>query len=154
MGINTSQSVDIASPCTPFNTINMLNEDLIGKDYVYTIQAYYMRDKQFDTNNTDQIINSIKKLGYYNINIIKESDSYCMKKLGNILSSKFNSDIMSKTIDSIMIQIKNSDDYKNFQLKLNKRLERSIILSKYLHHNDTLDFYKNLTLDELIMIGY
>ena len=126
------------------------DNNLIGNDRLTTVNAYYLRNLEMNINNNNNIIKSLKKLGYYNLDVEEEYKRYYIdtlfKKIDNELSNNWDSSIKNKTINDLM-----SD---NIDPSLTSRIDRSNILSKYLNKDDTLDFYNDLTLEELNYLGY
>ena len=133
--------------------MNVLNDALIGFDRNPTANTFYIRDKLMNLNNNTQIINSLKKLGYYNIDMIFESKKYILDNISQTiiieLNNNWESNIKYKTIESLINQIKESQNYKIFENLLHNKLGRSMVLSKFISHVDTFEFYNNLTLEEL-----
>ena len=138
--------------------MNSLNDALIGVDKNKTATAFYVRDKLMNINNNTQIINSLKKLGYYNIDMMFESKKYILDNISQLivieLNNNWDSNIKYKTIDSIINQIKESQNYKVFENILHTKVGRSMILSKFISYHDTYEFYNTLTLEELAYLGY
>ena len=138
--------------------MNSLNDALIGVDKNHTATAFYVRDKLMNLNNNTQIINSLKKLGFYNIDMIFESKKYILDNIAQSiiieLNNNWESNIKYKTIDSIINLIKESQNYKLFDTMLHTRVGRSMVLSKFISHVDTFEFYNSLTIEELTYLGY
>lgn len=138
--------------------MSLINDALIGIDKNHTVNAFYIRDKLMNLNTNFQIINSMKKLGYYSIDITVETKKFILdniaKKIIIELNNNWDSSIKSKTIDDIIVEIKESLDYKLFIVMLNKKIGRAMELSKFVNYTDTCDFYNGLTLEELQFIGY
>ena len=138
------------------NTINdalstlKIDDDLLGKNKNYTVDTYYKRDVVMNINGCDQIINSLKKLGYYNIDQNFECNRYIIDSL--MLDSK-NLD-KTKTIDKLSEEFKETTKYKTFVHNINSRIGRALVLSSFINSNDTLNFYNALTLEELNFLGY
>ena len=136
--------------------MNSLNDALIGFDRNPTANTFYIRDKLMNLNNNTQIINCLKKLGYYNIDMIFESKKYILDNIAQSiiveLNNNWESNIKYKTIDSIINQIKESQNYKLFENVLHTKVGRSMVLSKFISHIDTCEFYNNLTLEELTVL--
>jgi len=111
-----------------------------------------------NTNTNNQIIDSLKKLRYYNIDLMTEEKNYILDHLAQTINIELNnnwdSDIKSKTINDIILQIKQSQNYKLFLIMLNTRIGRAMVLSKFINYNDTFNFYDALTLNELQFLGY
>lgn len=131
--------------------MNSFDHNLIGIDHNTTVNIYYLRDVQMNINNNETIINSLKKLGYYNIEsvLINHQINNVLLKIKNELSNNFQSSIRSKTLNEII-----TDEYNEHANLFSERIERTNILSKFLTKNDTLDFYNSLTLEELSFLGY
>jgi hypothetical protein len=89
---------------------------------------FYKRDLEMKLDPLDTIINHLKKLRYYNINLLFEESTFS----GN----------------------KDSEEYKKFKKNLNYRIERSIILSKYINKINIKEFYNSCTTEELYYLGY
>lgn len=138
--------------------MNTLNDALIGIDKKETAMAFYMRDNLMNTNTNNQIIDSLKKLRYYNIDLMTEERNYILDHLAQTINIELNnnwdSDIKSKTINDMILQIKQSQNYKLFLIMLNSRIGRAMVLSKFINYNDTFNFYDALTLNELQFLGY
>jgi hypothetical protein len=125
------------------------NHELIGIDRNITIQSYCERDAKMNISS-NQIPVYLKKLGYYNINAAMENNNF----LNNML--KKNISMTNQNINDIIDNIKNSNDYDDFKNNLNHRLMRAIQLSTHINNttNDNFAFYNDLTLDELVCLGY
>jgi hypothetical protein len=138
------------------NTINdalsklKIDDNLLGINKNYTIDTYYKRDALMNINGSDHIINSLKKLGYYNIDQNFECNRYIIDSL--MLDSK-NLD-KTKTIDKLSEEFKETTKYKTFVHNINSRIGRALVLSSFINSNDTLNFYNALTLEELNFLGY
>ena len=138
------------------NTINdalsklKIDDNLLGINKNYTIDTYYKRDALMNINGSDHIINSLKKLGYYNIDQNFECNRYIIDSL--MLDSK-NLD-KTKTIDKLSEEFKETTKYKTFVHHINSRIGRALVLSSFINSNDTLNFYNALTLEELNYLGY
>ena len=128
------------------------NQELIGIDRDITINAYYNRDKEMSLNN--QIIQHLTKLEYYNIDSVSENKKFLNYMLRKTISVDTDND--NTTVNDLINQIKTSEEYRSFQNNLSLRITRSIQLSGHINsmQNDCLEFYKNLTLDELNYLGY
>ena len=118
------------------------NHELIGVDRNMTIQLYCERDAKMNISS-NQIPLYLKKLGYYNINVVMENKTF----LNNMLK---------KNVSMTNQNIKNSNAYEHFKKNLNHRLMRAIQLSTHINNttNDNFAFYNDLTLDELDCLGY
>jgi hypothetical protein len=115
-------------------------------------ELYIERDLELNLDPCKTIINHLKKLNYYNINIQnlknKFIEQYLIKEINsgnyNLENNKYV--INTNIIDTI--------EYKKYDDYLNNILLRSIILSKYINNNNIQEFYNNCTNDELIYLGY
>lgn len=119
-------------------------------NHIDLVNYYYSRDKDMNINNNTTIIKALKKLKYYNIDVNNElrhsNIEKLVNKISNELNNNFESSILNKTIQELMI---NEPDPS-----LNFRLIRSVELNNYINKEDTLDFYNNLSCDELEYLGY
>lgn len=127
---------------------------LVGIDKINTINAYYHRDVTMNLNNTNTIINSLKKLGYFNININLEEEKFLKSKLISKIKNEPLDIFYQQNIHNIMTEIKNTNDYATFIQRVNHRLERVNELNNHCNDNDVYNFYSALTLDELNYLGY
>ncbi len=132
------------------STISMatINNALIGIEKDYTVQAYIARDKSMNFNPNEQIIFSLSKLGYYNINAQYEINKFLNNKLFILPLDT------TKTINEIYDTIMTTNEYKTFIDNLNNNIGRSFYLSKYIDSSDLEGFYNDLTLEELSYIGW
>lgn len=128
-------------------------ESMIGIERNNTINAYYQRDITMNLNNANTIVQSLKKLGYYNVNNMEE-ESYLKAQIINWIKHNSYQQHLNLTISDIISQIINTQDYSHFVNRLNHRIERSNNLSGYINLSDTFEFYSALTLDELNYLGY
>ena len=115
------------------------------------VQIYYDRDKHMNINNNNHIHKSLRKLGYYNINKDDEDKKLYIDQLSKKIINEFDNDwkvtIKNKTINDFL-------PFNDVNPSLTNRIERSIILSKHLDKDDTLEFYNDLTQEELEYLGY
>ena len=113
---------------------------------------YYERDLQMNLKPTDQIKQSLEKLGYLN------TDYELRKKhfVKNKLAAKLSSDELdtSLTINELIKQIENSAEYYSYCQYLDNSKERSNELGNFLISNDVKKFYNSCTEEELAYIGY
>jgi hypothetical protein len=132
------------------STISMasINDALIGIEKDYTVQAYIARDKSMNFNPNEQIIFSLSKLGYYNINLQYQINKFLNKKLFQLPIDS------NKTIGEFYDDIMKTDEYKQFIDNVNKNIGRAFYLSKYIGSSDIEGFYNDLTLEELSCIGW
>jgi hypothetical protein len=142
------------------DTLNkdFINELLIGIDYNHTVMAYTTRDKVMNLVPNEQILYSLQKLGYYNVNFVEETKSFIIdnvcKKIKVDLSNDWEASLKYEQIYGIMEGFKETDIFKNFLNKLNVRLGRALVLSKFIGSNENEKFYNSLTLEELNYLGY
>ena len=146
--------------------LNEQNEEfdmnLIGVDKMVTVQAYTNRDIYLNINYNTQIINSLKKLNYYNLaeSVPRTLHAFKIKKLNILiaasLENEFNNIIRAQTIEELLNLIEVSEDYIAYQSRLQNRVERSDLLMVYINQIDEniFDFYNELTLEELNILGY
>ena len=138
------------------NTINddlnklKIDDNLLGTNKNYTVDTYYKRDELMNINGSNQIIHSLKKLGYYNIDQNFECNKYIIDSL--MLNSKILD--KTKTLDKLSNEFKETTEYKNFLNNINSRIGRALVLSSFINSNDTLNFYNALTLEELNYLDY
>jgi hypothetical protein len=113
---------------------------------------YYERDLQMNLKASDQIKQSLEKLGYLN------TDYELRKKhfVKNKLAAKLSSDELdtSLTINELIKQIENSAEYYSYSQYLDNSKERSNELGNFLISNDVKKFYNSCTEEELAYIGY
>ena len=137
---------------------DFIDELLIGIDYNHTVMAYVTRDKVMHLIPNEQILNSLQKLGYYNVNFIDESKNFIIdnvcKKIKMDLTNNWESSVKYEQLHSSIEEFKETDTFKNFVNKLNSRLSRALLLSKFISSNDNEKFYNSLTLEELNYLGY
>jgi hypothetical protein len=118
------------------------------------VVSYYKKDLLKNINHQEHIIYCLKKLNYYSVDLNKETKAYLLDSLNNFINNELNNNWESKIrnypIDKILEIIKASDEFKSFNNYLHFRIQRAMILSKYLNNSlSTLYFYYELTLDEL-----
>ena len=127
--------------------------DNLPLDKISIITSLYKRDLIKNYFPQEQVIKYLKQLNYYNIDTHKESKKYLINTINNMISIELNNNfnsIKNKTIQQLIFQIKQSDDYKNFISKINTNIERAFVLSKYIIEcNNVLNFYNALTIEEL-----
>ncbi len=154
MGNTTSQTINTITYCDKLWP--NFDEELIKTDHDYIAEVYCARDKALDLKSEDQILNSLIKLGYYNINTAKETNKFISKQLQKKIlqqQSQYDQSFMSKTISQIKDDFIVSDEYIKFQDSLNRRVQRALTLSAHTHHRIISMFYKDLTIEELIYLG-
>lgn len=134
--------------------IETFSEDLIGVDKLNTVNAYYQRDLSMGLNNANTIISSLKKLGYYNLNINTEEETFIKAKLITWIKNNSYSDIINRNLTNIITEIKNTNYYGDFNNQINCRIEKNSQLTNYMNCTDTFDFYSALTIEELNHLGY
>lgn len=136
-----------------------VSNELSNIDKNSIITSLYQRDLIKNYFPREQVLKYLKELNYYNIDIDKETKIYLISELNKLimeeLNINFNSNIKTQTIDENLICIKESNEYKMFVSKLYNKIERAIILSKHIGEcNNILNFYNDLTLEELNQINY
>lgn len=142
------------------DTLNkdFIDELLIGIDYNHTVMSYVTRDKVMHLIPNEQILHSLQKLGYYNVNFVDESKNFIIdnvcKKIKMDLTNNWDAMIKNEQLSNIMEEFKETNTFKDFLNKLNCRLGRAVVLSKFINSNDNEKFYNALTLEELSYIGY
>ena len=109
-------------------------------------KLYYLKNVDYDHKLI--IINELKKLNYYNFNQNKIIKRYTKQYICN------NLDNHNLKIIDLIIQYKNTEEYKKLLQYTNHQLSRSIKLSKYLSTLNLLEFYKDCSLEELEYLGY
>lgn len=136
--------------------MSFLNMDTIRQtlgtiDKFQLINSKYIKDKITNNNNQERIITHMKKLGYFNFNMIEESKKFLL----NLLSmNQTYDDFNGLTLNEIFVVLKNTDAYKAFEKETNYKISRSVLLTKYLfNQNDTYSFYNDLTVEELNIIS-
>lgn len=138
--------------------MSLINEALIGIDYHHTVNAFIVRDKLMNIDPNQQVINCLQKLRYYNINMPAEIQRFLVnettKKISTNVSNDFDSSYRFKTFDTVMEEVKNSNEFNDFMKNLNHRVSRAFTLSVF-HKNPSMEkFYNSLTLEELNYLGY
>jgi hypothetical protein len=134
------------------HTLNNIDKDTL-------VSSLYQRDLIKNYNNQEQIINCLKKLNYYSIDLHQEQKKFILDFLNNIiyfeLRKNWDSDIKNKSINELIEFIKNTSDYQRFEYNLNYRISRAFILSKYINNsNSTFLFYNDLSIEELTQLDY
>jgi hypothetical protein len=134
------------------HTLNNIDKDTL-------VSSLYQRDLIKNYNNQEQIINCLKKLNYYTIDLHQEQKKFILDFLNNIISYElkkdWDSDIKNKSIFDLIEYIKNTSDYQRFEYNLNYRISRAFILSKYINNsNSTFIFYNDLSIEELTQLDY
>jgi hypothetical protein len=113
---------------------------------------YYERDLQMNLKASDQIKQSLEKLGYLNTDYELRKKHFVKNKLiARILSNDLNT---SLSINSLINQIENSFEYVSYCHYLDNSKERSNKLGNFLISNDVKEFYNSCTEEELAYIGY
>jgi len=128
--------------------------DLIGLDKINTVNAYYMRDVTMNMNNTEHVVQSLKKLCYYGINENIEEEAYIKSKIISWIKTNSYSNIINTNLSDFISDVRNSSDFLKFKDRLAQRIERSNNLNLHINDTDTYNFYSNLTLEELNYLGY
>ena len=136
-----------------------VSNELLNIERNSIITSLYQRDLIKNYFPQEQVIKYLKELNYYSIDIDKESKIYLINELNKLimeeLQTNFNSNIKTKTIDENLVSIKETNEYKIFISKLYNKIERAFKLSKHIVEcNNILNFYNDLTLEELNQINY
>ena len=136
--------------------MNSLNDALICEDYDTTVMAYYVRDQTMNIDPTDHITKCLKNLRYYNVDTTTELKRFYVNSINRILTNSPNlNEYMHMTVADLISFIKNTPENAFVENNVNRRIQRAMVLSKYLSlQTDTLEFYKALTMEELVDIGY
>ncbi len=109
-------------------------------------ELYYLKNANYDQQLV--IINELTKLNYYNFNQNKIIKRYTKLYIYNNLDNR------DLKINDLIIQYKNTEEYKKLLQYINHQISRSIKLSKYLSTLNLLEFYKDCSLEELEYLGY
>jgi hypothetical protein len=138
--------------------MSQINEALIGIDFNTTVNAYLVRDKLMNINSNDHVIHCLQKLGYFNLNMPVEIQKFLVnqttKKIQLSLTDDMDSTYRYKTVDQIMEEVKNSNEFSDFMKKLNHRFSKALNLSVFLKNPNMEKFYNSLSLEELVHLGY
>lgn len=129
-------------------------ESLIGFDKIHTVNAYYQRDLNNGLNNLNTIVKSLKKLGYYEININIEEELFVKSKVTQWIKNNTCSNLINMNMQNLFSEIKNTNEYNEFEQRLNHRIERANNLNIYKNDTDVYSFYSALTLEELNCLGF
>ena len=136
------------------SSVAIFENDLIGLDRTNTINAYYTRDISMNINNTKQITDCCKKLGYFCIDEEDEEKAYIKSKIIEYVKSNIYQDTIRANLSDVISGIKDGEDYEKFKKSLSQRIQRSNELYVHKNDTDTYNFYSSLTLEELIYLGY
>ena len=134
--------------------MNTFEPELVGLDKINTINAYYSRDLATGLFNSNIIISSLKKLGYYDINYNEEEEKYIKSKIIAWIKTSDYHTIINTNLTNLITTIKSTQDYALFSNHLNHRIQRFNDLNQYINIINTYDFYSSLTLEELNHLGY
>lgn len=111
------------------------------------IDAYVTRDEVMELNPVYTIQKALQKLKYLNVDMNSEVQVYIKEHITAILRE-------DATVRELMDEIKETDKFYQFFNHLKHRVERSILLSKFLDTNNIEEFYSSLTFEELVYLGY
>ena len=135
-----------------------ITESLLGIDKDFTVNAYLKRDKEMHLNPNDQIYKALVKLGYLNVNTVKDLKEFSAEivanKVRDELANQLEPLFKNKTINEIVNEQKDNIEYQKAINNLNHRVGRAFVLSKFIGSNNIEEFYNSLTLHELVIIGY
>ena len=138
--------------------MSQINESLIGIDFNTTVNAYILRDKLMNINANEHVMHCLQKLGYFNLNMPEEIQKFLVNqtitKIQLALTDSMDSTYRYKTIDQVMEEIKNSNEFSDFMNKLNHRFSKALNLSVFLKNTNMDKFYNALSLEELVYLGY
>ena len=132
----------------------IFENDLIGLDKTSTINAYYARDINMNINNSQNIVHSLKKLGFCEIDMITEEHLYVKNKVICWIKSSAYLNLVNTNLSDIISEIRNSNDFRQFKDHLIRRIRRTEELNIHINDADTYNFYSRLTLEELNHLGY
>lgn len=91
------------------------------------------------------VIEQLKKLEYYSLNLTVESNKFIISKLNDNMNS-------NQSIVELCNDIKNSDAYDYFLKEFYYRTNRCTELLKTLYSNNLYLFLRKLTYDELLIL--
>ena len=118
------------------------------------INAYYTRDITMNINNSEHIVQSLKKLCYYEINENCEEEAYVKSKIISWIKTNSYTNIVNTNLSDFISDVRNSPDFLQFKVRLTQRLERANNLNVHKNDTDTYNFYSNLTIEELHYLGH
>lgn len=128
------------------------NENFDPTDVISMAEAYYTRDLDYKVEPSVKIIESLKKLSYYNINECETQKQFIKKKIISMIKNNQYSN--SNTFEELEKKVIQTEEFENFQKIQAKRLERACCLSKFISLANLFEFYSSLTVDELTYLGY
>jgi hypothetical protein len=132
----------------------MINPETKFFDKESLAGEYYLRDKNMGANNSKTILDSMKKLGYYNIDSKTREETFIKNQILGYLKGKSYEEFTTSNLIFLTESIKHSEDFLKYKKRILLDIERSKELSKYLEETDTQKFYQNLTIEELNYLGY
>ena len=113
---------------------------------------YAERDISMKLNMATQIINHINKLGYSSVDIILLKKQFIKNNYINYIKNIDDGNIIN--YDIWYNDFVKTSTYSDYIKMLDTKVERSILLSKYIGSNNTAPFYQACTIDELNYLGY
>lgn len=113
--------------------------------------SYYLRDIELKVNPEDVILHNMKKLGYYNVNKLMLYDRFMKQYLKKMIDTNLD---YSRSLQDYIDEYKKTDDYNRCIEQIEKQIERSLELRKFLNTTNLKEFYENCTEDELYYLGY
>jgi hypothetical protein len=117
------------------------------KSHNEVVKMYVDRDNNMKLDCVEYILISIKKLGYYNLNVPYELDKRVQTKFNQLNIKDISYNDYKKTFET-------TEEYNGMVTNITHKIERSIKLAKYIGTNLNEEFYRDCTLDELMYLGY
>lgn len=117
---------------------------------------YYLRDSRMKLDPQTQIVKSLEKLGYTNVDYDKKFKDYLNYKLSHmILTGKMEYD---KELNFYLEELKSSDNFISFCKHIDYQKKRSVELNHFLTNEITKaqlkEFYEKCTEEELNYLGF
>lgn len=117
------------------------------KSHNEVVKMYVDRDNNMKLDCVECILFSIKKLGYYNLNVSYELDKRVRTKFDQL-------NIKDLSYNGYKKAFETTEEYNGMVKNISHMIERSVKLAKYIGTNLNEEFYSNCTLDELMYLGY
>lgn len=112
---------------------------------------YYLRDVKMNLNPEEVILQNMKKLGYYNVNKTMLYDRFIKQYIKKVVDNDLD---YSKPLQNYIEEYKQTEDYNMCMDQINRQVERSLELQKFLNTTNLKEFYEDCTEDELYYLGY